>query len=159
MMQPKFVELPAKHVAGIDIRTTNQDGMEAIAEMWNTYYSSEYPQRTPGKIHPSVSLGVYSDYESNETGAYTLMAGTEIASPDLELPEGMKVQTLPAAKYAVFTSRKGPLAEVVTEVWARIWEWSHEPGNKRAFTRDFEWYDERSLNMEEAQVDIYIAVE
>ena len=67
----------------------------------------------------------------------------------------MTTLTIPAATYAVFT-RKGPVAEVVCEAWEYIWQWSKE--NKRAFTTDFELYDERALDPNHAQLDIYIAL-
>ncbi|MGV2537844.1 GyrI-like domain-containing protein, partial [Bacillus thuringiensis] len=56
----------------------------------------------------------------------------------------------------VFTTRKVPVAEVVREAWEYIWQWSKE--NKRAFTIDFELYDERALDPNHAQLDIYIAL-
>ncbi len=59
-----------------------------------------------------------------------------------DVPENMTTLTIPAATYAVFTTRKGPVAEVVCEAWEYIWKWSKE--NKRAFTIDFELYDEKS---------------
>ena len=52
-----------------------------------------------------------------------------------DVPENMTTLTIPAATYAVFTTRKGPVAEVVCEAWEYIWKWSK--GNKRAFTIDF----------------------
>ncbi len=55
----------------------------------------------------------------------------------------MTTLTIPAATYAVFTTRKGPVAEVVCEAWKYIWKWSKE--NKRAFTTDFELYAEKSI--------------
>ncbi|MBL3200069.1 AraC family transcriptional regulator, partial [Klebsiella pneumoniae] len=44
----------------------------------------------------------------------------------------------------------------VCEAWEYIWQWSKE--NKRAFTTDFELYDERALDPNHAQLDIYIAL-
>ena len=73
-----------------------------------------------------------------------------------DVPENMTTLTIPAATYAVFTTRKGPIAEVVCEAWEYIWKWSKE--NKRAFTIDFELYDERALDPTNVQLDIYIAL-
>ena len=54
-----------------------------------------------------------------------------------DVPENMTTLTIPAATYAVFTTRKGPVAEVVCEAWEYIWKWSK--GNKRAFTIDLSY--------------------
>ena len=97
----------------------------------------------------------YSNYESDETGTYTFTIGTTVSSLE-DVPENMTTLTIPAATYAVFTTRKGPVAEVVCEAWEYIWQWSKE--NKRAFTTDFELYDERALDPNHAQLDIYIAL-
>ena len=55
-----------------------------------------------------------------------------------------------------YLQRKGPVAEVVCEAWEYIWKWSKE--NKRAFTTDFELYDEKSVRSTNVQLDIYIAL-
>ena len=73
-----------------------------------------------------------------------------------DVPETMTTLIIPAATYAVFRTRKGPVAEVVCEAWEYIWKWSKE--NKRTFTIDFELYDERATDPNNAQLDIYIAL-
>ncbi|CKE40391.1 DNA gyrase inhibitor [Streptococcus pneumoniae] len=102
-----------------------------------------------------ATFAFYSNYESDETGTYTFTIGTPVSSLE-DVPENMTTLTIPAATYAVFTTRKGPVAEVVCEAWEYIWQWSKE--NKRAFTTDFELYDERALDPNHAQLDIYIAL-
>jgi predicted transcriptional regulator YdeE len=54
----------------------------------------------------------------------------------------MKKYEVPEAKYIVFTTRKGPVQEVVIEAWQEIWEWSKT--HDRAFLTDFEVCDERT---------------
>lgn len=98
---------------------------------------------------------MYSDYESDETGTYKYTIGMPVSSLETT-PENMTSLTIPASTYAVFTTRKGPVSEVVYETWQDIWNWSKE--NKRAFTTDFELYDERAIDPNDAQVDIYIAL-
>ena len=48
------------------------------------------------------------------------------------------------------------MVEVVSEVWGAVWAWEQQ--SERTFTGDFEYYDERSLNPDHTQVDVYIAV-
>ena len=73
-----------------------------------------------------------------------------------DVPANMTTLTIPAATYAVFTTRKGPVAEVVLRGLGIYLKWSKE--NKRAFTTDFELYDERALDPTNVQLDIYIAL-
>lgn len=142
-MNPTIVKLDEMRVAGLKIRTTNQEesaGNGKIGGLWQQYYRDGYPDNTPHRKEPGVVLGVYSQYESDETGAYSLLVGMEVEKGS-EAPEGLTVMTLPAATYAVFTTRSGPVAEVVIEAWGQIWEWSRQMGNKRTFIADFERYD------------------
>lgn len=76
--------------------------------------------------------------------------------PHEALPEELNSVELPPATYAVFTSRKGPMGEVLSEAWGAVWAWNNQ--GMRTFTGDFELYDERSLDPEHVQVDLYIAV-
>lgn len=161
-MNPTIVKLDEKQIAGLQIRTTNQEesaGAGKIGDLWQRYYQGGYPERTPNRKEPGAVLGVYSEYESDENGAYTLLVGVEIES-DSKVPDDMALVTLPEATYAVFTTRMGPAAEVVTEAWGQIWEWSRQPGNKRTFSGDFERYDaERCSDPNHVQVDLYIAID
>lgn len=96
-------------------------------------------------------IGLYSDYEKDEHGSYLFTAG-QFVDQQLE-----QVIEIPASTYAKFRTRKGPIEEVVLETWQQIWTWDER--HYRTYTGDFEWYDERSIDPKEAQIDIYIAVD
>lgn len=161
-MKPTIVQLNEMQVAGLQIRTSNEaerQGKGEIGELWQRYYREGHHAQTPHQTEPGFVLGVYSNYESDETGSYSLLVGVEVEKGRSE-PEGLTVVTIPAATYAVFTTRKGPVVEVVQEAWGQIWDWSKKTGNKRTFSADFERYDgKRCANPQEAQVDLYIAIE
>jgi predicted transcriptional regulator YdeE len=149
----RYVTLPGKRLAGVSARTTNAieiSGKGCIQGLWNIYFASEHLPAPE-----AVRYGCYTDYTDGITGEYTILVGHEV-SPNESVPEGLDDILLPPATYAVFTSRKGPMAEVVGEAWGAVWAW--EKQSDRTFTGDFELYDERSLNPESVQVDIYIAV-
>ena len=154
LTQPvRYVTLPGKRLAGISARTTNaieMSGQGCIQDLWNRYFSSGH---IPAPEAPRY--GCYTDYTNGIHGEYTILVGHEAAA-DETLPAGMNSVELPPATYAVFTSRKGPMAEVVGEAWGAVWGWSNQ--NERTFTGDFELYDERSMDPAHVQVDIYIAV-
>ncbi|WP_232305996.1 GyrI-like domain-containing protein [Pontibacillus litoralis] len=108
-------------------------------------------------VKPTVTYGLYSDYASDVNGEYSITLGMEALS-SIEPPEEVVVKTIPSAKYMVFTTEKGPIVEVVIKAWQDIWARFASSEVERAYTGDFERYDERCANPEEAQVDIYIAI-
>ncbi|MFD3445970.1 GyrI-like domain-containing protein [Microbacteriaceae bacterium 4G12] len=144
---------------GIATRTTNEQEINGgkIPELWQRYFQEQIAEKTPNKIKNGNMLGLYTDYENGVSGLYTMLIGSEVSTFD-EIPEGMAAQTIPAAKYIVFTTKKGLISEVVVQAWAYIWEWFQHSNYERTFTGDFEWYDERSIDPNQAEVDIYIAV-
>jgi len=149
----RYVTLPGKRLAGVSVRTTNaieMSGKGCIQGLWNSYFASDH-QPEPD----AARYGCYADYTDGIHGEYTILVGHEVG-PDEALPEGVSSVDLPPATYAVFTSRKGPMAEVVGEAWGAVWTWNNQ--GERTFTGDFELYDERSLDPENVQVDLYIAV-
>ncbi|PFA19638.1 AraC family transcriptional regulator [Bacillus cereus] len=157
MNQPKIVTKEAFQAIGISITTNNAVETSAegkIPHLWNHYYQEQIINQIPNK-NTQTTLALYSDYESDETGTYRYTIGMPVSSLE-SVPENMKSLTIPTQTYAVFTTRKGPISEIVYETWQDIWNWSKE--NKRAFTIDFELYDERAIDPNNAQVDIYIAL-
>lgn len=136
---------------GFSVETSNQaemSGEGVIPGLWEKFYSGGAPSHSP-------TIALYTNYESDENGTYTFAIGHKL-SEDSTVPKGMKEFTVPNSNYVVFTTRKGPVQEVVVEAWQEIWEWSKE--NERTFTADFEVYDERTQDPNNSQVDIYIAV-
>ena len=64
----------------------------------------------------------------------------------------------PAATYAVFTTDQGPLAKVVPQAWLGVFKLEDEKKLLRAYQTDFEIYDQRSQDPQNAQVDLYIGM-
>ncbi|MDM5190578.1 GyrI-like domain-containing protein [Bacillus sp. DX4.1] len=158
MIQPKIVKKEAFQAIGISVTTKNDIEMSnegKIPQLWIHYCQDQITDQIPNKSKQNETLALYSNYESDETGAYAYTIGMSVSSLNT-IPENMTSLTIPAGTYAVFTTRKGPVSEVIIEAWQDIWNWSKE--NKRAFTTDFELYDERAIDPNDAQVDIYIAL-
>lgn len=149
-------------VIGLEARTRNADELDPatarIAGHYETFFKNDVAAQIADKVDPGSMVALYSDYESDENGEYSLTLGYEVAG-DGDVPAGLSIKTLPASTYAVVTSDRGALPGVVIATWQRIWQMSDdELGGKRTFTGDFELYDERAQNPEEAEVDIYIAI-
>jgi len=73
-------------------------------------------------------------------------------------PAGMVAKALPGGIFTVLTSAPGPLPKVVSEVWQKVWELEDEKKIQRNYQADFEIYDQRSRDLQNAQVDLYVGL-
>jgi predicted transcriptional regulator YdeE len=156
-IQPlEFVEKEAFTLAGKAVRTTNaaeMSGQGLIPGLWASFLQGST------EIRPSRPVcACYTDYENGVYGKYTFLLG-HIEPPGGKIPDGLSSVTLPAARYAVFRSKYGPLHQAVAEAWQHIWQWSASvQGLERTYSGDFELYNEFAGATESGQADIYIAV-
>jgi predicted transcriptional regulator YdeE len=148
------------YVVGLTARTNNaheMSGKGKIGEVWQEFLRPDLVVKIPNKIGVDL-IAVYTDYETDHTGHYTYLLGMPISSAEA-LPASLTVKHIPPGRYAVFRSERGPIKEVVPEVWQRIWALSHKQlGGKRAFKSDFEIYDQRAADPENAQIDVYVGL-
>jgi len=151
---------PGFYMAGLATRTNNAaelSGKGKIGSVWESFLQPGMAARIPNKIGVDL-IAVYSDYETDHTGHYTYLLGLPISSTEAQ-PRTLTVKHVPAGRYAVFTSNRGPIVKVVQETWQRIWSMSEkELGGKRAFRSDYEIYDQRSADPENAQIDVYVGL-
>ncbi|MBL6946581.1 MAG: AraC family transcriptional regulator [Rhodospirillales bacterium] len=162
MMAPRITERAAFTVGGIDLRTTNAAEMDLktarIPALWERFSIESLPGHIPGQTNPGTVLGLYSAFDSDADGPYTLMVGCEI-SPESRMPVGLVATTVPPAKYVVFTSEKGEIPSIIFQAWQEIWAMTPEQlGGARAYTGDFEVYDDRAADLNDAQIDIWISI-
>jgi predicted transcriptional regulator YdeE len=161
-LTPQIVSQESFQVVGISASTNNakEAGPDAIiGTLWQQFLSQGLLNKIPDRVDQSITA-VYTDYVSDANGQYTFVLGARIRPiPDPVLPEGMVIKTVPAGRYAVFTSERGPVAKVVVETWKQIWAYFQNPANgQRAYRADFEVYDQRSADPNNTQVDIYVGV-
>lgn len=99
-----FEKQKAKLFSGVSTVTSNQNEATEkgkIPSMW-----SLYRERFPHKERQDMkrdTIALYSDYESEEYGAYTFSIGTFADQHE----KAANVISLPASEYAVFVSRRG----------------------------------------------------
>ena len=157
-MKPKLVEHKAFKVVGIAARTNNAkeaspDGV--IGKQWGRFINDRLAGTIPNRADGNV-VAVYTDYASNVDGDYTFVIGARVTKAE-NVPAGMVVKDVPAGRYAVFTSDRGPVQQVVVATWKRIWDAKKsELGGERAYKADFELYDERAQNPADSIVEIHI---
>lgn len=100
---------------------------------------------------------VYSDYDSDHNGEYTFTVGAPVKA-EIAAPAGMLLKIVAPGKYAVITSQKGPFPKVIPEAWLEIFKLEDEGKLNRSYRTDFELYDERAVDPQNGQVDIYIGL-
>jgi predicted transcriptional regulator YdeE len=153
-------EHPGFYVVGITARTNNAQEMSGsgkIGDVWQRFLQPSLVAKIPNKIGVDP-IAVYTDYETDHTGHYTYLLGLPTA-PVEALPRNLTVKHIPPGRYAVFSSDRGPLTQVVPEIWRRIWSMSRkELGGKRSFKSDFEIYDQRAADPENSQIDVYVGL-
>lgn len=149
-------------LVGLTARTNNKNEMNPatskIGELAGRFWGQNIAGQISDKKNPGVTLSIYTEYDSNEHGDYTYFIGEEVASFE-NVPPGLQQLTIPAAKYQKFTTSPGKMPEVVINAWQQIWKMSaNDFGGERAYVADFELYDQRAGDPDNASLDIYIGI-
>jgi predicted transcriptional regulator YdeE len=152
-MDSETVTLEEFKVAGISVRTTNQNGQSKkdISTLWSRFMSENIAGKIPGKVNRNLYC-IYTDYESDFMGAYTTILGFEVTSVE-NLPEELIVRTIPASAYRPFISI-GKLPDSVLNTWKYIWE----SGIKRKYSADFDIYPPDAFSSGNPVVETYLSV-
>ena len=148
------MELSAFNVIGIYLRTTNENAKASgdIAALWKRFFVENILDQIPNKIDSSI-YSVYTEYEDDYTKAYTVILGCKVASLEV-IPPGMMGKRILGGRFAKFTAKGNIHQGAVFSEWVNIWNTKLD----RKYSADFEVYDERAKNPEDAEVDIFIGV-
>ncbi|MEN8237411.1 MAG: GyrI-like domain-containing protein [Pseudomonadota bacterium] len=162
-MKKTMIDLPEAMFVGLTVRTNNaneRDPSKAkIAATVQRYHQEDMPDQIEDRIRPGVTFCVYTDYESDFAGDYTFFIGEEVE--DFEyIPEGFRTLMIPPQSYTRFTTKSGPMPDVVIGAWQNIWKMSpQELEGARSYIADFEVYNERAADPQNTVLDIYVGVE
>lgn len=164
MMNKLSTQLPVIKLVGITARTNNAQLFESdpatnvVAKTVQHYFQNNVADKIASRKNPGTTFCVYTDYESDEKGDFTYFIGEEVTSFE-KLDDGYHQITIPAQSYSKFTNPPGPMPNVCIDMWKSIWNMDqHGLGGKRTFIADFEIYDHRSADHQNAILDIYIGV-
>lgn len=152
MKELKFEHIESKIIRGISTRTTNLKETNPdegrIPGLWQRFDANVQVNYKGG----ARVYGVYFDYESDATGEFTVLTGTdqENCTSSVSLEE-VKIEK---GKYLVFHGA-GSMPEIVIQTWGAIWNYFARDNceYKRKYTTDFEKY------LSESEIEIYIAIE
>lgn len=161
-MKKVQIELPEIKLVGIMARTNNANESDpSLAKITPTmlkYFQGGLPAQIPHRAHPGKTFCVYTDYESDITGDYTYFIGEEVETFEA-IPDDLETLVIPAQVYAKFTTEPGAMPNVVIEAWQKIWQMTEQDfGSERRFSADFEVYDERASDPQNATLDVYIGI-
>jgi predicted transcriptional regulator YdeE len=142
-------------IIGIAIQTTNEKGQaeKDLGKLWGRFYGEDISAVIPNKDSEEV-YSLFTDYESDYTGAYTAIIGHKVHSLD-SVPQGFTGREFKGGKYVPFKAQ-GPMPQAIVDSWKDIW--SRDEELKRRYTVDFEVYGPKSQQGDQSEVDIYIAV-
>ncbi|MBT2486419.1 MULTISPECIES: GyrI-like domain-containing protein [unclassified Microbacterium] len=104
-----------------------------VGEVVQTTYGAE--SGWVGRVGTEF-FGVYFDYESDESGAYSLLVGVG-ADSDEDAPDGASSVGLDQGRRVAFPAA-GPMPAGIVEAWGRVWSASTSGELSRAFTTDIE---------------------
>jgi len=148
------------YVAGYQVRTNNANelsGHGEIGNLWQRVMTQNLGVQIPNRANAEIIV-VYSNYDSDEKGEYSYLLGARVTSIE-HLPAGMSYIKVVAGPYAVLTTGKGPVVEVLQAEWRKIWGLQPaQLGGRRAFVTDYEVYDQRASNPQDSQVEIHIGL-
>ena len=142
-MKPSLRQIAPFRIAGIKVRTSNLDEASSerarLGSLWGRFFQEGIPSKVANQVAGSAVYGVYSEYESDVNGEYSVTAGVQIegsATGD----EGFTHVDVVGGEYLVFEG-KGAMPQVVIETWGSVWHYFSQGSEwKRAYTTDFELY-------------------
>jgi len=159
-MKKTIITIPERKLVGLALRTNNKDESNPekakIMPLIQKYMQEDIVNKIKNRKNIGEMHCVYTDYETNENGEYTYLVGEEVKNFG---QDSFKEVIIPAQKYCKFTTEYGVIPKIVIDAWIKIWQMSDEEfGGKRTYIADFEVYDDRASDINNASLDIYIGI-
>ncbi|MCP3660249.1 MAG: GyrI-like domain-containing protein [Bacteroidetes bacterium] len=137
----KIINLDSFKVLGITIETTPKNGqdMKDIGSLWEKFNKQNLIDKIPNKENKEI-LAIYHNYKSDHLEPYSYTIGAKVSLVN-EVPKGMELINIPPLQYTEYTA-EGEFPNCLIETWKKIWN----DNILRAFSYDFEVYDEKFMN-------------
>ena len=133
---PRLVQMDATEVVGFQVENRIPGATSAL---WNRFDQHEH--RIKNAIRPVTYYGLEKMTDSRAASpTIQYLASLAVTSP-LEIPDGMRAETIPANQYAVFSIAAVPefLQLAIRKIYGK---WLPEAGLHPVGDYDFEAYDE-----------------
>jgi predicted transcriptional regulator YdeE len=149
------VEINDIHLIGLSLKTktTNAGGQSSIdcGNLWKEFETGKYVDSIPDKLSEEI-YGVYHHYEGDHTKPFSYFVGCRVKQ-GTPAPQGLETVTIPGGIYHKITA-KGKMPDCVINAWKEIWI----TDIARTYQIDFEVYDERTRDWNDAEVDVYLSI-
>lgn len=148
-MEVRIVE--EKTLYGLSARTDNASemtpGAGKIPELWQTFDDAVPVDYQNGER----VYGIYSDYESDHTGKFTVHAAFD--GSDFPAEANLEPITIKQGNYLVF-KHKGEMPQIAIDAWTEVWQYFSQEhlAQQRLFTTDFEYYPNSN------EIEVHIAI-
>lgn len=141
-------------IVGISTRTSNANGRAEIdiPKIWQDFMENNNIKSLPNKTNNNI-YALYTDYESDHNGAYTVILGHEVTNLE-HIPEEFTVKVVPPSNYKKFIAKGNLTKDAVINTWMEIWN----SDLKRSYTTDIEIYGEKAMNPTNGEAEILVSV-
>lgn len=151
-----IIELKEIRLIGLSLptKTTNASGKSAVdcGNLWQKFEKENYADKIPNKSGDEI-LAVYHQYEGDHAHPYSYFIGCKVEA-GTRIPEGLDSLLIPQGRYQKILAA-GKMPDCVANTWKKISD-SNIP---RAYRADFEVYDLRSKDWNNAEVDVYLSIQ
>ena len=157
-MQPPFITTHnGMSIIGLAVRTNNaaeaNPETAKISGLMQRFFAENCTGHILNKTDENLLVAVYTNYESDHTGAYDFIIGVPVTNLDV-IPSGMTGVHAKSGKYALF-SGQGAMPQTIISTWHHIWKYFAQGGTEqRAFGADLQIHDQRKPDT----VEIYIGI-
>jgi predicted transcriptional regulator YdeE len=143
------------HLIGLSLKTKtiNANGQSGTdcKNLWHDFENGHCAAVIPNKLSDDI-YGVYHHYDGDSTQPFSYFVGCRVKEGSA-VPQELESLTIPEGTYEKITV-KGKMPDCVTQAWKEIWMSDYT----RTYHTDFEVYDERSKDWNNAEVDVYVSV-
>ena len=148
------IKITAFKLIGLKLtkKTTNEGGQSNIdcGSLWQKFEAGKFLEKIPGKLSSEI-YAVYFDYEGDYTKPFSYFMGCKV-KPGTEVPNSMTGLMIADDNYTKL-SAKGKMPDCIAGLWKEIWNSKID----RTYNYDFEIYDERSKDWNNAEVEIFVS--
>jgi predicted transcriptional regulator YdeE len=148
-------KLDAFRLKGLTLgkKTTIRGGQASMdcSRLWEIFNAEFSFNKITDKISQDI-YAVYYDYEGENSEQFSYFIGCKVPA-DSGKTEGLKVIEIPAGTYRKIRV-KGKLPESIANTWEQI----NQAAQGRAFGYDFEVYSDKSMDWEDAEIDVFVSV-
>ncbi|MEP6746105.1 MAG: GyrI-like domain-containing protein [Bacteroidota bacterium] len=143
------------HLIGLSLKTkTINTGGQSSADcknLWHEFENANYAAIIPNKAGDEI-YGVYHHYEGDSSKPFSYFIGCKVKA-GTAAPAGLENLAVPAGTYEKIIVH-GKMPDCVINAWKEIWAADYT----RTYQTDFEVYDERTKDWNNAEVDVYVSV-